>query len=240
MTVEQLFALTARRAPALAVPFAPSGTEHRGSSLADPQWLAARVTDTARRWGGADDRVSGTLWWYSASSVLIGAALGVRLATGFWLDPDPACATVYVDGHGMLLATRPSGIVREGGATEQVGGAWRRALTSIVDPLAQVSGAGRASLWAIASDSLANRALEVGRVLGDPAAGREVALVLAESVGSALPAPRFVEVGGSAGLRLFCRRNSCCLIDQTGLAERCVSCPRRHPDDRARLLGWPR
>ncbi len=30
--------------------------------MTDPQWLAARVADTAERWGSADSRVNGTLW----------------------------------------------------------------------------------------------------------------------------------------------------------------------------------
>ncbi|MDG3016626.1 hypothetical protein [Speluncibacter jeojiensis] len=246
MTVEPLYAHTAGRVPGLAASFTPTGRRSAGSVLTDRQWLAARVADTSRRWAGAEGRVSGTLWWYSASSTLLGASLGVRLACGVWLDPDPARTAVYVDDHGMLLAARPERTLpgRTPGESDhdvaRAGGAWHGALASIIESLARVSGAREPALWAVASDSLANRGLEAGRALGDQRRGRDVALALAEGIGVPLPAPRFVDVGGADRSRLVCRRNSCCLIDQTGLADRCASCPRRHPDERARILGRPR
>ncbi len=76
---------------ALAVPFFDNLSAYPDTVpavlMTDPQWLAARVADTAERWGSADSRVNGTLWWYSASSTLTGIPIGTGMVTGFAADP---------------------------------------------------------------------------------------------------------------------------------------------------------
>lgn len=198
-----------------------------GSALGEADWLSARIDDTARTWACGDRRVIGTLWWYMAASTLLEAPLHdlARSARA----PDPALqsltCTVRPDGSldAVRFAARLDGIAAFAAVL-------RRTLSSIIDAVADVSGAGNPSLWAIASDAVGNRALESTR---DPDTGAELALAIATGVGAAMPTPRFVDIGG----RRFVRRASCCLIYETAKADKCISCPRRAPEERAGLLA---
>ena len=87
-------------------------------------------------------------------------------------------------------------------------------------------------LWAIATDSLANQLLTLGRALGNVAAVTALAAPLAAAIGPPLPAPRYVDVGGSR----FTRRASCCLLVEVPGQAMCTSCPRRPPAERRALL----
>lgn len=92
-----------------------------------------------------------------------------------------------------------------------------------VAAVAAASGASARALWAIASDSLANRVLWAG-------GGEAEAVALA--VDDRFPAPRIVEVAGQRVVR----RASCCLVYESPGQQKCVSCPRQRPDDRLRRL----
>lgn len=83
-------------------------------------------------------------------------------------------------------------------------------------------------LWAIATDSLANRLLALGRAVGDVPAVTALAAPLAAAIGAPLPVPRYVDVGGAR----FSRRASCCLMVELPGGSLCASCPRRPPADR--------
>jgi ferric iron reductase protein FhuF len=87
-------------------------------------------------------------------------------------------------------------------------------------------------LWAIATDSLANRLLALGRAAGDVAGATRLAAPLAEAMGSPLPRPRYVDVRGTR----FTRRASCCLLYRIPHQPLCTSCPRRPPEERRILL----
>jgi hypothetical protein len=87
-------------------------------------------------------------------------------------------------------------------------------------------------LWAIATDSIANQLLALGRALGDVPAATAHAGPLAAAIGSPLPVPRYVDVAGAR----FTRRASCCLIEELPSGVRCTSCPRRGPAERHALL----
>jgi hypothetical protein len=88
-------------------------------------------------------------------------------------------------------------------------------------------------LWAIATDSIANQLLTLGRAVGDVAAASAVAAPLAAGIGAPLPVPRFVDVAGTR----FTRRASCCLMVEIPGGSLCTSCPRRPPGERAALLA---
>jgi hypothetical protein len=92
-----------------------------------------------------------------------------------------------------------------------------------VDAVTEASGASPRALWAIASDSLANRVLWAGG-----GAAEAVALAADER----FPTPRYVEVAGQRVVR----RVSCCLVYESPGQQKCVSCPRQLPDDRLRRL----
>ncbi len=203
-----------------------------GAALAETDWLTARVDETARTWACSDRRVIGTLWWYMAASTLLEVPLHELARSGRAPDPALQSLTCTVRPDGSLATVQFTAQQ----STAQLDGipafavVLRRTLASIIDAVAVVSGAGNPSLWAIASDALGNRALESTR---DPDTGAELALGVATGVGVAMPTPRFVDISG----RRFVRRGSCCLIYETAKADKCISCPRRAPEERAGLLA---
>ncbi|MBJ8345244.1 hypothetical protein [Antrihabitans sp. YC2-6] len=196
-------------------------TAEPGTRLADPAWLADRVGALGEAWDCADRRVIGTLWWYMASSVLLDLPLRQVAAGSAIADPALAALTCDMRADGSLAAVRSALTVAD---TPAFATALRPAVGSVIVSLAEVSGAGTPALWAIASDALANRALDAGVP--------EVASSIAAQLSATMPQPRFIEVSG----RRFVRRSSCCVIYETGKAAKCVSCPRREPEERAGLL----
>ncbi|KOS57858.1 hypothetical protein [Rhodococcus rhodochrous] len=211
-----------------------------GAVTTDPHWLAERVRDTGRRWNCPDPRVAGTLWWYSASSTLVAGPVAMLLATGSAPDPDPARWRCTLRPDGYLGAVRSSHLLT---GAEAFARALGPALSAIVSPLAGVSGASERALWAVASDSIANRALDAGRAAHRAEDGCALAAVL--SVPPLMP-PRFVDVGPTGTVtaapgspesgRRFVRRSSCCLIYCATDSDKCTSCPRRAPADRDAAL----
>ncbi|MDX2357514.1 (2Fe-2S)-binding protein [Dietzia sp. PP-33] len=197
-----------------------------GTLLTDPGWLAERVADTGRRWVHDDPRVNATLWWYSASSTLVAAPLAMLLAEGVAPDPRPECLTVSLQANGYLRAARSDRLVTSVSSFSRVLG---RAHEAVISPLAGVSGAAPRALWAIASDSIAGRALDAGRAFGDTGRGCELARAVSRP--PLLPA-RYTDVEGPRATRRFVRRGSCCLIYAATSGDKCVSCPRRTPADR--------
>jgi len=198
------------------------------SVMCDRQWLADRVADTGRRWTCTDDRVNGTLWWYSASSTLAYIAVATAMVTGEAADPGVENASCFLRPDGYLGGVRSERVI----AVDRLPASLASTFGGVVDALSAVSGARRQSLWAIATDSIANRSLDVGAALGDRALGSEFGAWLVREMASPMPRPRFVEVGG----RTFTQRCSCCLLYLTGGADKCVSCPRLTPADRLRGL----
>jgi hypothetical protein len=182
-------------------------------AITDSGWLGAQLDATARRY--RYDRLPdiGVLWWYSASSVLLGLPVESR-------DPGLASVTLYVHRDGRILDARSAVVI------EDVGERLAAALSVSIDAVVRQTGAPRRALWAIATDSLANRVLWAGK---SPA----VAETLAAAVGPVLPAPRYVEVSG----RLVVRRASCCLIYLAPGQAKCTSCPRQTPEERLRRLS---
>lgn len=202
-----------------------------GTVLTDPSWLVQRVEDTGRRWSHEDPRVGGTLWWYSASSTLVAAPLMMLLLAGRAPDPRLARLSISLQTNGYLKAARSDRLLP---SVAEFADAFHRAYAEVITALAEVSGASPRALWAIATDSIGNRALEAGRAVGDPDGGVELARAVCRP--PLLPV-RYVDVDGPEHTRRFVRRSSCCLIYVATGGDKCVSCPRRPPDDRrAELL----
>ncbi|EME17548.1 hypothetical protein [Rhodococcus triatomae] len=217
-----------------------------GAVLAQPAWLAQRISDTVRHWRLDDERVAATLWWYSASSVVT-VGVGELLATESAPDVDLDAATVEIASDGRLAEFRSPGRLRD---VDAVASALHRTFAAIIEPLAASSGATSLALWAVASDSLANRCLAVG--------GSALAADLARRIGPPLPPPRFVDIGRGIGevdasdpvppgRRRVVRRSSCCLIYRSPVVAavgdpdaearaKCVSCPRQRPEIRTARL----
>jgi hypothetical protein len=186
-----------------------------GVMITDPGWLGAQVDAAGRRYRLANRPALGVLWWYSASSVLLGLLVAER-------DPRLDHVTLLVHSDGRLLDARSDRALADPGTLGD-------ALSVPIDAVARATGARRRALWAIATDSLANRVLWAGGSPGE-------ALRLAALVGPELPTPRYVNVSG----RLVVRRASCCLIYLAPGEPKCVSCPRQTPEERVRRLSHGR
>ncbi|QNG19535.1 hypothetical protein G4H71_17215 [Rhodococcus triatomae] len=204
------------------------------TDMLDPDWMRRRVEDTARRWGSDDARVNGTLWWYSASSTLVAERLAAVLAGRPIPDPDMSPAQCFLRENGYLggmLTTRTT-------TPAELGARLTAALTPLIDVLAEVSGASPRALWAITTDSVANRSFDGSP--GDRDRASEVAeKVVADmrAAGAAAPMPRFVDIHDRWGRIRYTRRSSCCLIYETPGSGKCVSCPRQSPEIRREKLS---
>jgi hypothetical protein len=239
--LRRAYELTARRVPMIADQIAhPGAASFPAALLTDPGWLADRVADTAARWGSDDPRVNGTLWWYSASSTLTGIPIATALVTGVAAHPGLGDAVAFLRDDGYLGGiTASSGLPVTEGLSE-LAAEMAAALTSIVDALAAASGVRHAAMWAIATDSIANRALDAGTACGDRVRGSIFARGLVDALrhaGVVLPDPRFVDVRAGTLSCRFTQRASCCLIYETPGSGKCVSCPRRPAEDRLRGLA---
>lgn len=204
-------------------------TTLKATVLADPDWLREDLKTAERMYGRkAGPRVLGTVRWYSASSVIV-APSTESLFTGKIADPSLDAITLNMQPDGRYVDAH-SDRVLDGGILE-LGQAMRTMLATVIPPMAEACGAGENALWAIATDSIANRLLWAG----DAATAVELAGQLAEAIGTHLPRPRFTQVGRTT----IVKRASCCLIYEIPQADKCASCPRQTPEERAeRLRGF--
>jgi hypothetical protein len=186
------------------------------AEINDAGWLRAQLDAAAARYRLGRRPTLGVIWWYSTSSVLLGVAAG-------GMDPGLDRVTLYLTPDGLVLDARSAVALPDPG---RLGARLADTLSASISSVAAESGAPRRALWAIATDSLANRMLWAG---GAPADARR----LAAAVGGALPVPRFVSVRG----RPVVRRASCCLIYHVSGIEKCTSCPRQTPEERYRRLS---
>jgi len=199
-----------------------------GTTLTHPEWLTARIAEMGRSWGTTTPRIAGTLWWCMAASALVEQL--VRAYIDGESTPTPELRNLDCDmrpdgGVERVRVSAATGDARaDGSEVRAPAEGLRDTLATVIPPVAEVSGAGAAALWAIVADAIGNRAIDAG----DPAAGSR----LAAEIGGKLPAPRFVDVGG----RTFVRRISCCLVFEVPGCQMCTSCPKRPAADRAALL----
>jgi ferric iron reductase protein FhuF len=220
-------AVVARLAGAAALGLVPpsSATSLAVTALADPGVAADLVAARARALRTAEPRVAATMWWYSASAVLLASPLA-GLVTGLPLSARPADLTLSI-GHGGLPVAATSTA-----ASTDLGAELRELLETVIGAVADAGGMRERPLWAIATDSLATDLLTLGRTIGDVPAVTGLAARLAAAVGPRLPVPRYVDVAGTR----FVRRASCCLMDRLPGGPLCSSCPRRPPAERTALL----
>lgn len=205
-------------------------TAVRATAITEPDWLRDQLRRAGVLYGGGDPVVIGTIWWYSVSAVLVTPALDPLVGTGQARDPALEALTLEVIPDGRVLDARSSRPL--GSDVGVIGKALAASLDAGIAAVSAASGAGRRSLCAIATDSIANVLLWAGKAAGDPARGVALAGPVVEAVGDHLPRPRFVEVGSTPVVR----RASCCLIYRTGGADKCVSCPRQTPAERSHRL----
>ena len=193
--------------------------------LTDPAWTAEALAGRARWQGTSDPRVLATVWWYSVSTVLLAPPLA-GLATGRPLSAR-AEDTVVALRHGYQPVAAEASAPAADPAAEL-----RTTLASVIEAIAEAGRMRERPLWAIATDSLANQCLALGRALGDVPTLTRLAAHVAAAIGPPLPGPRYVDVGRVR----FTRRASCCLLVEVPGQAMCTSCPRRPPAERQALL----
>jgi hypothetical protein len=212
-------------AAALGLLAPPSASVVPATLLADVRWTADTLAACAPRQRTDDRRVLATVWWYSVSTVLLTPSLA-GLVTGV-----PLSARLPDTSVSMLAGGLPVAAVSSAPAGD-VAAELRESLGAVVAAVAEAGRMRERPLWAIATDSIANRLLALGRALGDVPRATALAAPLAAAVGAPLPVPRYVDVGGAR----FTRRASCCLLYRVPHEPMCTSCPRRPPAERQVLL----
>ena len=207
-------------AAALGLVVPPSAPLVPATCLAEAAWLAGRLGGSA-----VDRRVRATVWWYSVSSVLLTPTLA-GLATGVPLSGRLADTSLVFRSDGLPVAAV------SGARGADPGLELREALAAVVAAVAEAGGMRERPLWAIATDSIANQLLTLGRALRDVPGVTALAGPLGAAIGAPLPVPRYVDVAGAR----FTHRASCCLMVELPGGSLCTSCPRRPPAERAALL----
>ncbi len=229
-----------------AVPFA---------RVQDADWLNIQIDLQARRWPTVERRVLATLWWYSVSQVLLTPTVASLFVTGRALSPRPADVELHWLPDGRVFTARSTAVLEAGtgagtgtrgsqenntAATLEAVAAALRGSFEIAFPAIARAGARRERpLWAIGTDSLANRLLWVGRARGEVDRATSVAGALARMVGPPMPAPRYVDLDRRpprTGQARFVRRGSCCLVYLEPGQPKCASCPRLAAADRTAAL----
>lgn len=196
-----------------------------GTAFADAAWTAQRLRELAVRYGTEVPAVAAALWWYSASSVLVEPALA-GLMTGRRRSARLAHMSVTVLPGPVPIAATSSAPARDEPAE------LRETLSAGIGAVAAAAGVRPRPLWAIATDSIASRLLDLGSVGGDVPRATALAVSLAGAIGPPLLTPGYVDVGGTR----FVRRVSCCQLYRAPAQPMCTSCPRRPEAERLAIL----
>lgn len=205
----------------------------------DVDWLDEQIRLQEWRWPTVDRRELATLWWYSISHVFLTPTLASLFVTGQALSPIPRHVELNWLPGGRIFTARSTAVLQGADGPAVAANALRESLEVAIPAIARAGGMRSRPLWAIATDSLANRLLWLGRARGEVERASALATSLVELIGAPMPAPRFIDVARTdpeAGTARFVRRCSCCLVYREPGASKCVSCPRLTPDSRAAQL----
>lgn len=215
------------------------------TAVGDPAWLDRELALRGQRWGTDDRRVLATLWWYSVSVWFQAPAVASLVATGRVLSPLPGDVALHRLPDSRVTGGTSSRVLDGPDPVEAFAAALREALERVVPLVAAAGRMRERPLWAIASDSTAERFLWAGRAVGDEPRAAALAERVAEAVGDPLPRIRWVDVVPAGadgrdrpelGTHRFLRRASCCLLYEAPGQGMCGTCPGRPPEERLRRM----
>jgi ferric iron reductase protein FhuF len=225
---------------------AEAGTaEIAASRITDPAWLAEQIRLRGLMWKSDDQRVLATLWWYSASTILVTPALASRVVTGTALSPALEDTVLHHTPSSRITGSHSTTVL--GPDLDQLGSALGATLATVINALSAFTIGRQPPLWAIATDAIANRLLWAGEAVGRVRQATELAEPIIAATSHHLPPPRYVDIttdadydfgNGTSATRRFVHRNSCCLLYRIPDEEMCTSCPGRPPAERAELLRF--
>jgi ferric iron reductase protein FhuF len=220
----------------------PGDAQLTATSITDPDWLADQINLRAEIWNVDDQHVLATLWWYSASNVIVTPSLLSFLAVGVAFSPRLEDLVLHHDPSSQLHGSHSLAIID--GGIDQLAAALQDSLSTVIEAVAAFTKGRPAPLWAIATDAIANRLLWAGQSTNDVDAATAIARPLARKISPKLPAPHYVDVEasdlgeppGRPQSRRFVHRTSCCLLYRVPNEAMCTSCPRRPRLDREQRL----
>ena len=224
----------------------PDASHLRATCVTDPSWLAEQIRLRGLIWRIDDQKVLATLWWYSASTVLVTPALAALVATGTALSPRLQDTVLHHTPSSRFTGSHATAIL--GPDIDELGGALQTTLATAITALDVFTAGRQRPLWAIATDAIANRLLWAGQGLGTVREATRLAAPIIAAAGPQLPPPRYIDVEPAAPgavadavrpvptSRRFVRRTSCCLLYRVPDQGMCTSCPARAPAERAELL----
>ncbi|RIJ76536.1 (2Fe-2S)-binding protein [Nakamurella silvestris] len=221
-----------------------------GTMIQDPTWMAEQLRLRGEIWSISDVPVLATLWWYSASHFLLTPTIAGLVVTGEVLSPLLPDLMLHHRPDSRVTGADSTRVVPTDDPIQAAAEMLGEMLTGVIDLVAGLSGRSARALWALATDSLANRALFFGEAIGAIDRATSVVTELCAAVGISapdparpqLPLPRFVDMApppANAQVRRLVHRQSCCLLYRVPGEQLCSSCPRRHPEDRRADLGTP-
>lgn len=197
-------------------------------SCADPAWLAEQIGLRSRRWGTDDRRVLATLWWYSASSWVVGPTLTSLALGDDVLSADPADLELHWLTDSRITGATSSRVLTTGAqvdgapAVEVAAGTLRRLYDHIIPALATFAEIPPRPLWALAADALATRLLFIGRAVGEVDRVSTLLGPLVDAIGSPMPPTTCRGVGPA----METKRISCCLLYLAPEQSKCSFCPK--------------
>ena len=223
----------------------PRTTEISASLITDPDWLVEQIRLRGLMWKSEDQRVLATLWWYSATTILVTPSLASLVVTGNALSPALDDTVLHHKPSSRLTGSHSTAVL--GTDLDQLGSALGASLAAVITTLGAFTRGRERPLWAIATDAIANRLLWAGEAVGRVREATDMAGPIIAAAGRHLPAPRYVDITadadydfgvGKPATRRFVHRASCCLLYRVPDEEMCTSCPGRPPAERAELLRF--
>jgi ferric iron reductase protein FhuF len=205
----------------------PGDTEVRATALHEPAWVAEQLRLRGEQWRVDDIRTLATLWWFNASVALMHPSVLSIAAGGPLLSPRLEHVVLHVRDGGRLSGSH-SDEAMPGRDLNAFAAALQDMLATAIEQLRPFVPRVR-PLWAIATDSFAERLAWAGQRTGRSSELAQIAMRIVRAVGDPMPLPRFVEDEWGPAGRMLARRISCCLLYRVPRESACANCPRRGP-----------